>query len=75
MRQDSAVKLAKAYATTFDVTIDRDEDGVWVVECPTILLKPDHMATLSVPDRKEVAKGRLCNLIRAAGLAVEVIPV
>ncbi len=21
---------------TFNVTIDRDEDGVWVVECPTI---------------------------------------
>lgn len=21
---------------TFNVTIDRDEDGVWVVECPSI---------------------------------------
>jgi predicted RNase H-like HicB family nuclease len=21
---------------TFDVTVDRDEDGVWIVECPSI---------------------------------------
>ncbi len=29
------------------------------------------MATLSVPDHKEVAKGTLRSLIRAAGLTVE----
>jgi predicted RNA binding protein YcfA (HicA-like mRNA interferase family) len=36
-----------------------------------ILVKPDHMATLSVPDHKEVAKGTLRSLIRAAGLTAE----
>lgn len=35
-----------------------------------ILVKPNHMATLSVPDHK-VAKGTLRNLIRAAGLTAE----
>ena len=36
-----------------------------------ILSKPDHIATLSVPDHKEVAKGTLRSLIRAAGLTAE----
>lgn len=36
-----------------------------------ILIKPDHIATLSVPDHKEVAKGTLRSLIRAAGLTAE----
>ncbi len=36
-----------------------------------ILIRADHMATLSVPDHKEVAKGTLRSLIRAAGLTVE----
>jgi len=36
-----------------------------------ILVKPNHMATLSVPDHKEVAKGTLRSLIRAAGLTAE----
>lgn len=36
-----------------------------------ILVKPDHIATLSVPDHKEVAKGTLRNLTRAAGLTAE----
>ena len=35
-----------------------------------ILAKDDHIATLSVPDHKEVAKGTLRSLIRAAGLTV-----
>jgi predicted RNA binding protein YcfA (HicA-like mRNA interferase family) len=34
------------------------------------LSKPDHIATLSVPDHKEIAKGTLRGLIRAAGLTV-----
>ena len=37
-----------------------------------ILIKPGHIATLSVPDHKEVAKGTLRSLVRAAGLTVEV---
>lgn len=35
-----------------------------------ILTKMGHMATLSVPDHKEVAKGTLRSLIRSAGLTV-----
>ena len=35
-----------------------------------ILIKDGHVATLSVPDYKEVAKGTLRSLIRSAGLAV-----
>ncbi len=35
-----------------------------------ILVQDDHIATLSVPDHKEVAKGTLRSLIRAAGLTV-----
>ncbi len=37
-----------------------------------ILVKPDRIATLSVPDHKEVARGTLRSLIRAAGLTAEV---
>jgi predicted RNA binding protein YcfA (HicA-like mRNA interferase family) len=35
-----------------------------------ILTKAGSMATLSVPDHKEVAKGTLRSLIRSAGLTV-----
>lgn len=36
-----------------------------------ILIKPGHIASLSVPDHREVAKGTLRSLIRASGLTVE----
>ncbi|MBI3344900.1 MAG: type II toxin-antitoxin system HicA family toxin [Gammaproteobacteria bacterium] len=36
-----------------------------------ILVKENHHATLSVPDHKEVAKGTLRSLIRAAGITVD----
>jgi len=36
-----------------------------------ILVKDSHIASLSVPDHKEVAKGTLRGLIRASGLAVD----
>ncbi len=36
-----------------------------------VLTKEGHMATLSVPDHQEVAKGTLRSLIRASGLTVE----
>ena len=36
-----------------------------------ILVKPGHIASLSVPDHKEIAKGTLRSLIRASGLTVE----
>jgi len=35
-----------------------------------IMVKEGHIATLSIPDHKEVAKGTLHRLIRAAGLTV-----
>jgi predicted RNA binding protein YcfA (HicA-like mRNA interferase family) len=35
-----------------------------------IMVKEGHMATLSVPDHKEVAQGTLRSLIRPAGLTV-----
>lgn len=36
-----------------------------------ILVRTGHAATLSVPDHKEVAKGTLRSLIRAAGITVD----
>lgn len=36
-----------------------------------ILVKAGEITTLSVPDHKEVAKGTLRSLIRAAGITVE----
>lgn len=36
-----------------------------------ILVKEGHVATLSVPDHKEVAKGTLRGLIRAAGITTD----
>lgn len=36
-----------------------------------ILTKPGEIATLSVPDHREVAKGTLRSLIRSANLTVE----
>ncbi len=36
-----------------------------------IMVKEGSMATLSVPDHKEVAKGTLRSLIRASGLSVD----
>lgn len=36
-----------------------------------IMVKAGHSATLSVPDHREVAKGTLRGLIRAAGLTVD----
>lgn len=36
-----------------------------------ILVKPGHIASLSVPDHKEIAKGTLRSLIRASGFTVE----
>ena len=35
-----------------------------------IMVKEDNIATLSIPDHKEVAKGTLRSLIRSSGLTV-----
>lgn len=36
-----------------------------------ILIKPGHIASLSVPDHKELAKGTLRSLIRAAEMSTD----
>lgn len=36
-----------------------------------ILVKSGHMATLSVPNHREVARGTLRSLIRSSGLTIE----
>lgn len=36
-----------------------------------VMVKEGHMATLSVPDHKEVARGTLRSLIRAANLTID----
>jgi len=36
-----------------------------------VMVREGHMATLSIPDHKEVAVGTLRSLIRSAGLTVE----
>jgi predicted RNA binding protein YcfA (HicA-like mRNA interferase family) len=36
-----------------------------------IMIKDNELATLSIPDHREVAKGTLRSLIRTAGLTVE----
>ncbi|MDX2226752.1 MAG: type II toxin-antitoxin system HicA family toxin [Verrucomicrobiae bacterium] len=36
-----------------------------------ILVKEGHIATLSVPDHREVAKGTLRTIIRSSGLSIE----
>lgn len=36
-----------------------------------ILVKDGHIATLSVPDHREIAKGTLRSLIRSSGLTLE----
>lgn len=35
---------------------------------PIVMVKEGEMATLSIPDHREIAKGTLRSLIRAAGL-------
>jgi predicted RNase H-like HicB family nuclease len=47
----------------FNVTVDRDEDGIWVVECPSI------PGCVSQGNTKEEA---LENIMDAIGLCLEV---
>ena len=51
------------------------EKAGWTVDrqrgSHVILVKDGHMATLSVPDHKELAKGTLRSLIRAAGMTTD----
>ena len=36
-----------------------------------VMVKDEHIATLSVPDHKEVAKGTIRSLIRSSGITVK----
>jgi predicted RNA binding protein YcfA (HicA-like mRNA interferase family) len=51
------------------------EKAGWMIDRPrgshVILVKDGHVATLSVPDHKELARGTLRSLIRAAGMTTE----
>lgn len=51
------------------------ERGGWRVSrqrgSHVVLLRPGHIASLSVPQHRELAPGTLRSLIRAAGLSVE----
>jgi predicted RNA binding protein YcfA (HicA-like mRNA interferase family) len=51
------------------------EKAGWTVDrqrgSHVILIKDGHIATLSVPDHKALAKGTLRSLIRAAGMTAE----
>jgi predicted RNase H-like HicB family nuclease len=44
------------------VTVDRDEDGIWIVECPSI------PGCVSQGETKEVARGTLRSLFRSSGI-------
>ena len=35
-RNKFQLPLLRKYTMRFSVTLDRDEDGIWVVECPSI---------------------------------------
>jgi predicted RNA binding protein YcfA (HicA-like mRNA interferase family) len=47
----------------------------WIVRRQTgshmILTRPGHLASLSIPDHRELAPGTLRKLIRAAGITVD----
>jgi predicted RNA binding protein YcfA (HicA-like mRNA interferase family) len=51
------------------------EKAGWTIDRPrgshVILVKDGHIATLSVPDHKELARGTLRSLIRAAGMTTD----
>ena len=56
-------------------TVRAFENLGWQVTRPRgshiIMVKDGEMATLSIPDHKEVARGTLRSLIRTAGITVE----
>jgi predicted RNA binding protein YcfA (HicA-like mRNA interferase family) len=60
----SSRKVVKAFQALEWVVVRRESSHI-------IMVKEDHVATLSVPDHNPVAKGTLRGLVRAAGLTVE----
>jgi predicted RNA binding protein YcfA (HicA-like mRNA interferase family) len=60
----SSRKVVKAFQALGWVVVRRESSHI-------IMVKNDHVATLSLPDHNPVAKGTLRGLIRAAGLTVE----
>jgi len=57
-------KVVKAFKTFGWEVVRRESSHI-------IMVKEDHVATLSVPDHNPIAKGTLRSLIRLAGLTVE----
>ena len=57
----SADKLVKAFSSFGWVVVRRRSSHI-------VITKEGHIATLSIPDHAEVARGTLRSLIRAAGL-------
>ena len=51
--------------------INKSFPGVKALRDVNLVVKEGEIATLSVPDHKEVAKGTLRSLIRSAGLTVQ----
>jgi predicted RNA binding protein YcfA (HicA-like mRNA interferase family) len=60
----SSRKVVKAFKTFGWEVVRRESSHI-------IMVKEDHVATLSVPDHNPIAKGTLRSLIRLAGLTVE----
>ena len=56
-------------------TVKRFERAGWRVARQrgrhVVMLKPEHIASLSVPQHKELAPGTLRSLIRSSGMTVE----
>jgi len=60
----SSRKVVQAFKTFGWIVVRRESSHI-------IMVKEDHVATLSVPDHNPVAKGTLRSLLRSAGLTVE----
>jgi len=60
----SGAKAVKAFVKT-DWRVDRQKGS------HVVLLKQGHLASLSIPQHRELAPGTLRSLIRAAGMTVE----
>ena len=67
--------MAKLPAISGAEAVRRFERAGWRVDrqkgSHVVLLKQGHIASLSVPQHKELAPGTLRSLIRAAGMTVE----
>jgi predicted RNase H-like HicB family nuclease len=77
-RNEAIENVREAIAACLEVGADAVQifgKAGWTVDrqrgSHVILVKDGHIATLSVPDHKELARGTLRSLIRAAGMTTE----